>query len=276
MDDISKHLRDGQIGDVNSAVEQVEELVVILRHHGRDGVEPGAIPTLQNELRKAVKTCMEHLHTALTTLEHTKEHGSPRQAAKSLSKEAVEDVMLYLDLLGQLYAATAQLELAQIALYYHEGKVDVARTRAKLTTSSAGRVRTEIEDVLSRVDHLDESIRALFQPERWNRLPSAAAAAPAIAYAARKLAGAKVIRIAGLPIPVPPTAIAAVASALPTVVVSANAWLQYSAEKELDKRLMQLKQASSRSSRSLEQATESLEVLRTLPEELAGPGEPVH
>ncbi len=273
VDDISEDLRDDRIGEVNSAVEQVDELVVMLRRHGRDGIEAGAIAISENELRKEVKKCLRRLRTAVTKLEQSKEHGSPRKAARSLSKETVKVVMLYLDLLGQLYAATVQLGLAQIALYYHEEKVDVARTRAKLITSSAGRVRTEIEDVLSRVDHLDESIRALFQPERWRRVPPVAAA-PTLAYAARKLAGTKAIRVPGVPIS--PTAVVAVASVLPSVAAGANAWVQSSAEKELDKRLVQLKQASGRSFQSLEQATESLEVLRTLPEELARPGEPFH
>jgi hypothetical protein len=102
--DISKDLRDEWIGDVNSAVEQVEQLVVMLRLHGRNGVEAGDIPVARNELRKAVMKLLEHLRTAITTLEHVKEQRSPRQAARSLSKEAVENVVLYLDLLGRVFA----------------------------------------------------------------------------------------------------------------------------------------------------------------------------
>lgn len=174
---------------------------------------------------------------------------------------------LYLDLLGELYAATVQMGLAEIALDYLAGKPDVARTRIERIARSADQFRTEIEDILGRIGRLDESIRARFRPalERVIRLTPASGAAGIAAHAAaRKREGTTGI----------PAIAAAVGGALlPLGIGVADAVVQSSAEKKLDERLAQLTGASSRSSQTLDQAELSLEVHRTLTDELAAPGE---
>ena len=264
--DLYKHLQSDQIGAVENAVEQVDDLVERLRAHGKDGIEAGEVPVIKNGLGDARRKCLGHLKDAVTRLEDAS-HGALRQAEKSLSKGAVEEVTLYLDLLAELYAATVQLGLAEIALDYLAGKPDVARTRTERITKSADQFRTEIEDVLGRIGHLDESIRARFRPalERVIRpTPASGAAGIAVHAAVRKRAGTTGI----------PAIAAAVGGALlPLGIGVADAVVQSSAEKKLDGRLAQLTGVSSRSSETLDQAELSLGVHRTLTEELAAPGE---
>ena len=266
VDDLYKYLQSDQIGAVENAVEQVDDLVERLRAHGKDGIEAGEVPVIKNGLGDARRKCLRHLKDAVTRLEND-DPSAPRQAEKSLSKGAVEEVTLYLDLLGQLYAARVQLGLAEIALDYLAGKADVARTRTEHITKSADRFRAEIDDVLGRIGHLNESIHARFRPalERVIRPTHASGAAGIAAYTAvRKQAGTTGI----------PAIAAAVGGALlPLGAGVVDAVVQSSAEKKLDERLAQLTGAINRSSQTLDQAELSLEVHRTLAEELAAPGE---
>jgi hypothetical protein len=277
VDEIYKHLQSDQIGAVENAVEQVDDLVERLRDHGKDGVEASEIPIIRNALGDSTRKCMGHLKDAVTKLENANQE-SPRQAEKGVSKEAVEDVMLYLGLLEKLHAAKIQLELAQIALDYHEGKLDVVRTRTARFTKSTDEFRAEIEGVLGRLGQLDQNIRARFG-SRWKDaiwLPASGLAGTAARAVVDEVAGTKVIRVRlpGASIPIPAKAIAAVGGALvPLGVGGVNAVVQRRAENKLDERLVQLTRASSKSSETMTQATESLEVLRTLTEELAGTGE---
>ncbi|PZG13128.1 hypothetical protein C1I95_24345 [Micromonospora craterilacus] len=286
IDVIYQHLQSDQSGAVENAVEQVEDLVKRLRTHGKRGVKAGEFSVIRSDLGAQTRKCMSHLKGAVTKLENAKQR-SPRQAQEWLSKGAVDDVLLYLELLGKCYAATVELGLAQIAFEYHKGKPDVARTWAESTTKSTAEFRTEIHDVYGRLGQLDESIRAQFRAasksvnggERRRGLESAMQSsasgmiATTVSAAADKLAGKTVTlgRLRGSSIAVPANTAAAGAGVLLLGVVGVNAVVRYRAEKKLDERLAQLSRASRRSSQTLDQAAPSLEMLRTLNEELAGP-----
>jgi len=265
VDAVAKHLRDAQVGDVRSVVDQIGELVTVLREHGRDGVEAGTIPILQNEMRRATERCTAHLKTAVRTLESVNRK-SPRQAEKSLSEKAAWDVMLYMELLGQLHAASVQLGLAEVALNYHEGKVDVARTKAEVVTRNVTALRGEIEEARSRIDGLDASIRGLFQSERGKWAEAAAVAGPGAFLAAQKVAGSKTIKVRGVQVPVAP--LAAAVGLIPAVAGKANSVLQAGAEKKLDRRLAPLTQTTDRSTSAVEVSTERLEMLQALTAEV--------
>ncbi|WP_189867468.1 hypothetical protein [Streptomyces poonensis] len=274
VDAIYEYLQSGQTGAVEHAVEQVEDLVARLRLHGRDGVKEGDVPIIRDRLGEARHKCMRHLNDAVAKLEDAKQHESSRKAEKSLSTGAVQEVMLHLDLLGKLYAASVQFGLAQVALEFHEGKCDVARTQAQLITASTAKFRAQLKHACGRLGQLDESIRARFgtvHRRAW---------VPHVSQSLIRGAGLKVItaRLPGvpvtIPIPMPKNIVATVGGALlPPVVGGIDAAVQALAEKKLDERLLQLTQASSTITERMDQAAESLEVLRALTEELASPVE---
>jgi hypothetical protein len=280
MDELYEHLQSDQISAVENAVEQVEELVARLRAHGKRGVKASDFSVIRNSLGDARRKCLNHLKDAVTRLENAKQ-GSPRKAEKSLSKEAVEEAMLYLDLLAKCYAATVQLGLAQIAFEYHKKKPDVARTLAERITKSTAELRAEIEDVHGRLGQLDESIRSQFRPASKKsknvNLPSAASGiiATTVSAAAKELAGKSVSlgRLRGTSISLPVNSAAVGAGVLFLGIGGVYAEAQSRAKKKLDERMGQLAGASDRSSQTIDQAAPSLELLRTLTEELAGPGE---
>jgi DNA-binding IclR family transcriptional regulator len=163
VDLISKHQKDDQIGAVEHAVGQSYDLVEMLRAHGKDGVTESDISVARNTLGDARHKCVQHLKTAVQTLEDQIQ-GSVRQAEQVLSADAVEDVMLYLHLAGRLDSATVQFGYAQVAFDCHGEKADVAATRAAQVTRAIDRFRADIEDVLERLGRLDEDIRAQFLP----------------------------------------------------------------------------------------------------------------
>ncbi|MEU8712808.1 hypothetical protein [Streptomyces sp. NPDC048663] len=269
VEELHEHLQSDKIGAVENVVEQVEDLVERLRLHGKDGIKEGEAAVIKDRLGEARHKCMRHLNDALKRLEDAEQHGSPRKAETTLSRDAAEEGMLYLDLLGKLYAASVQFGLAQVALEYHEGKPDVARTQAELITKSTAKFRARLEDACGRVGQLDESIRARFgSVKRRTWLP----------HVSRTLmqSGMKVIRVplrgASIPIPVP-TVTGVGAVLLPPVVEGVDAAVQALAEKKLDERLLQLTGASSRTAEFMDQTAGSLEVLHTLTEELPGSGE---
>ncbi|MFI1866139.1 hypothetical protein [Streptomyces jumonjinensis] len=277
MDELYKHLQSDQIGAVENAVEQVEDLVARLRAHGKRGAKASEFSVMKNSLGDARRKCLGHLKDAVTRLENA-EQRSPHKAEKSLSKGAVEEAMLYLDLLAKCYAATVQFGLAQIAFEYHQKKPDVARTLAERIAESTAELRAEIEDVHGRLGRLDESIRAQFRPTSKNvKLLSSASGviATTASAAAKELAGKSVTlgRLRGTSISLPAASAAVGAGVLLLGIGGVNAVAQFRAEKKLDERLGQLAGARGKSSRTLAQAAPSLEVLRTLTEELAGPGE---
>ncbi|MDO0930456.1 hypothetical protein QQY66_01595 [Streptomyces sp. DG2A-72] len=95
LDEIHEHSRTDQTGAVENAVEQVEDLVARLRAHGKRGVKASDFSVTRNSLGDARHKCLRHLQDAVTRLENA-EQKSPRKAEKSLSKEAVEEAILYL------------------------------------------------------------------------------------------------------------------------------------------------------------------------------------
>ncbi|WP_328698018.1 hypothetical protein [Streptomyces sp. NBC_00342] len=272
LDEVYEHLQTEQTGAVENVVEQVEDLVARLRAHGEHGVESSDFSVIRNSLGDARHKCLRHLQDAVTRLENT-ERRSPRKAAKSFRKEPVEEVRLYLDLMARCYAATVQFGLAEIAFEYHRKKPDVARTLAERTTASTAELRAEMEDVHGRLGRLDESVRAQFRPAPKNSHASSSAAdsviTATVSATAKGLAGKSVTlgRLRGTPISLPAAAIAVGAGG---VLLIADAAAQSRAVKKLDERLGQLAEASGRSSLTLHQTAPSLEVLRTLTEELAG------
>ncbi|OKJ88891.1 hypothetical protein [Streptomyces sp. CB02400] len=277
MDELYKHLQSDQIGEVENAVEQVEDLVELLRAHGEHGVQASDFSVIRNALGSARHKCLHHLQDAVKKLEDA-EYRSPRQAEKNLSKEAVEEAMLYLDLLAKCYAATVQFGLAELAFAYHQNKPDVARTLAERITQSTAELRAEIEDAHRRLGRLDGSVHVQRRPaSRKAKLPSAVADAminSTVSDAVKKLAGKSVPlgSLRGTAISLPATSIVVGGSALALVAGSVNAKVQSHAKKTLDARLEQLTEAIDRSSHTLEQAAPSLEALRTLTEEPAVPG----
>ena len=288
MDEIYQHLQDTQIGAVESAVEQVEDLVERFRAHGAGDPKESEMTLFRRDLRMQKKQCMNHLKTAVTRLENASS-GSPRQAEESLSKGAVEDVMLYLDLLGQIYAATVQLELAQFALDCHEGMLDLARTRSDSIANTTAEIRHEIEDVCCRLGQLDQSVRAQFQhlfKHAREEIPAAALAGAAggavLPTAVKTLSnrGGDSGSDDGSGVEAAetkPTVLAADGGAALGLVWGAkNTVAQHRAQNKLDERLTQLTAASSRSSETMDEVAPSLEMLRTLTIELVGPGESVH
>ncbi|MFD8348151.1 hypothetical protein ACFV1X_04240 [Streptomyces coelicoflavus] len=269
VDELREDLQSDQIGAVENAVEQVEDLVERLRFHGKDGIKESEFPVIRDRLGEARHKCMHHLEDAVRKLEDTKQHGSPRKAERSLSEGAVKEVTLYLDLLGKLYAALVQFGFAQVALDLHEGKCDVARTRVERITKSTAKFRVDVGDICGRLSQLDESLRARFgSVKRRDWLLPVSKAAMA--------AGTKVItvRLRGASIPIPVPTVAGVGgSLLPHVVEGVDAATQARAKKTLDGRLLRLTGASSRAAALTDQEAGSLEVLRTLTEELAGSSE---
>lgn len=163
VDQLYKHLQDDQIGGVEHAVAQVEDLVALIRAHGQDGVSESDVSVVRNALGDAGRKCMQHLKTAVENLE-TSNQVSTREAEQILSDRAVEEVLLYLELVRRLELATVQFGLAQIAFDCHRGKSHVAKTRAKQITTSVDKYRHEIDDVCGRLGLLDQSVRAQFLP----------------------------------------------------------------------------------------------------------------
>ncbi|GGM06898.1 hypothetical protein GCM10010129_58480 [Streptomyces fumigatiscleroticus] len=276
MDVIAEHQRSDQAGAVENVVKRVEDLVADLRAHGERGVDASAFSVLSNSLGDARHKCSCHLDDAVTRLEKAAQE-RPRQAEKILSEEAVKEAALYLDSLAKCYTATVRFGFAQIAFEYHRNKPDVARTRAERIIQSAAELRAETEDVHGRLGRLDETLRARFRPApRTANAPSwvSDVLAATASTAAKQLVGKSVRlgRVRGTPISLPAASAAVAAGALFVGVEGAKAVAQSRAEKKLDERLDRLAEATSRSSEALAEAAPSLDLLRTLTEELAGPG----
>lgn len=168
VEQLYKDLQDDQIGAVENAVRQVEDLVGLLRTHGADGVSESDVSVVRYALGDASRKCMQRLKTAVGNLESATGQGSAVEAEKVLSPGAVKGVMLYLDLVERLEMATVEFGFAQVAFDCHSGKPHVAATRAGQVTRSTDEFRREIEDVCGRLAQLDESVRAQFLP--WWRL----------------------------------------------------------------------------------------------------------
>ncbi|MEU9319739.1 hypothetical protein [Streptomyces sp. NPDC048295] len=277
LDEIYAYLQSDQIGAVENAVEQIEDLVERLRAHGKRGVRASEFSVMKNSLGDARHKCLRHLQDAVTRLENA-ERRSPRKTEKSVGEGAVEEVMLYLDLMAKCYAATVQFGLAEISFEYHKKNPDVARTLAERITRSTGELRAEIEDVHGRLGRLDESVRARFRPaSKHVNVPSWASGAIATTASAtaKGLAGKSVAlgRLRGTPMSLPATSVAVGAGVLLLGIGGFDAVAQSRAVKKLEERLGRLAGASDRSSRNIDQVAPSLEVLRTLTGELVGPGE---
>ncbi|MEU6093151.1 hypothetical protein ABZ865_41725 [Streptomyces sp. NPDC047085] len=265
VNEIYAHLQSDQIGAVEHVVERVEDLVERLRVHGEDGVRESEFSVIGDRLGDARRKCMGHLKDSVRKLESVKQHRSSRKSEKSLSAGAVEEVMLYLDLLSKLYAASVQFGFAEVAFDHHEGRGDVARTRAERTIESIARFHAELEDVCGRLGQLDESVRARFGLVKRRVWPAAVSRAVMIT-------DIKSIRVpvAGVSIPIPGPVFAGVGGVLLSAVVED---VEARAEKKLDDRLLRLTEASSSTSECMNRAAGSLEVLRTLTDEFAGFGE---
>ncbi|QKW39943.1 hypothetical protein HUT06_42825 [Actinomadura sp. NAK00032] len=293
VDLIYKHQKDDQIGAVNHAVEQVEDLVELLRAHAKDGIRKSDISVARDTLGDARHKCMQHLKTAVQTLEDQIQ-GSVRQAEQVLSTDAVKDVVLYLHLAGRLDSATVQFGYAQVAFDCHEEKPDVAATRAAQVTRTIDRFRAEIEDVLKQLGRLDEDIRAQFLP-LWKHagkeigakvgLGTVAGAGSGAALAATPVAAEAIkdsvdgaegegddTSAEGQPIAKFAVYGAVVGFVGGFVLGTRDTVREVRARKPLEERLGQLATASSRSQEITGKATPSLDWLRALTRELAEPG----
>jgi hypothetical protein len=287
VEQLYKHLQDDQIGAVEHAVEQVENLVCLLRAHGKDGVSESDVSVVRNALGDVSRKCRQHLQTAVKNLENAKE-GSTRQAEQILSERAVEEVMLYLDLVARLYVATVQFGFAHIAFDCHAGKPHVAKTRAEQISKSIDEFRHEIEEVCGRLGQLDESVRAQFLP--WWKLAgkeiaakagfgtvagagggAALAVAPAAAEAVTDGGGGGA-DVEGKTIGVAAAAGAVVGFAGGLVWGTKNSVQEVRAKRPLEARLGQLTAAGSQSLETPGETMPILEWLHVLTKELAESG----
>ncbi len=285
VDQLFKHMQDDQIGAVEHAVEQVEDLVGMLRAHGKDGVNESDVSVVRNALGDARRRCMQHLKSAVKNMRDA-DQGSPRQVEQILSKGAVDEVMLYLDLVGRLEAATVQFGLAQVAFDCYVGKPEVAETRAEQIVKTIDNLHHEVEDVCGRLGQLDESIRAQFLPA-WKiagKEIGASAGRGAVAGAgggvvlAGAPAAAEAVKDSGEGADVEGRKIGAAAAFGGAVgFVGGLGWgvkntvLDVRAKKPVEGRLGQLTAASSRSRETSGETTPGLEWLHLLTRELAGP-----
>lgn len=289
VDQLYKHVQDDQVGAVEHAVEQVDDLVGLLRDHARDGVSESDVSVVRNALGDARRKSMRHLTTAVENLENANQ-GSARQAEQILSQGAVEEVLLYLDLVGRLDVATVQFGLAQIAFDCQAGKPHVAKTRAEQIIGSIDKFRHEIKDVCGRLDRLDGSIRSQFQPW-WKRAGEIAASAglgtvagagggaalavaPAAAEAAKAGDGGGASNNTEEPKIVAAAAVgAALGFAGGLVLGTKNTVHEVRAKKPLEERLGQLTAGRNRSLGTPGETMPVLEWLHVLTKELAGPGD---
>lgn len=274
VDQLYRHLQDDQVGAVEHAIAQVEDLVGMLRARGNDGVSESDVSVIRHALGDARHKCMQHLKGAVEKLEDPNE-GSLRQAEQVLGKDAVEDVLLYLDLVGRLDAATVQFGLAQVAFDCYAGKPEVAQTRAEQITRRIDALRRETEDQCGRLGQLDESVRGQFLPwwKRAGKEIAASAGIGTVAVAGRgvvqAVAPAAADAVKGSKI----RAAAAVGFAGGIIWRAMNTVQEVRARKPLEQRLAQLAEASSRSLEAPGETTASLDWLRVLTKELAAHGE---
>jgi hypothetical protein len=277
LTDLYKHLQNDRIGAAENVAEQISGLVLRLREHGVDGVDPSEFAVIRNSLGDARHKCLRHLGDSVVRLEST-ELGSPRKAQKGLPDHTVQEVMLYLDLLGKIHFDTVRFELAQVAFYYHSGKIDLARTWSTRTTQAQAQLRAEIENACARIELLDASIRGLFQPTTehalgWAQKEHLSKAASAYATMSQVVNG-KTVKIPGVPFRIPVAgATAAGVTALAVGTGAINAVVQPRAQKKLDQRLRRLEEAGRRSLQTVDRAAPNLAILATLVDELAVPGE---
>ncbi len=268
VEGVSRHLQDQQIGAGKAAVEQACELVDVIRRHGRDGVESGALTTLSNELRKSAEQCKAHLQTALEELEAAGRERSPFRAERRWSGAAVKRVELNLHLLTQLHATMIQLGLAQAALYLSEGNIPLAQTHAATVTGAAGKVRERIEDGFSRIERLDGQLRALFDPQRGSRILPVATSGV--------ISGKSSTMQTSIPVPrtsfrIPSSALSTALTLLPPAYMGVNAIVQSNAEKKLDAQMRRLARTSDCIRGPVEAATRNIGVLQSLFAELGEP-----
>lgn len=281
VEDVYTHQQDDQVGAVRNAVAQVEDLVAMLREHGPDGVDASGFSVIRNCLGDARSKCLQHLKTALAKAEAAGHPGvSPREAASEiLTQQATEDVLLYLDLLETLYATTVQFGLAQVAFDYHEGKLDVARTRVERLTSSTDELRGEVDRAWVRVGRLAQGVRAQFQPwwKTTGKEIGTKAALGASSFAGLGLIGEKAPPLAKR------TSVGHKGGAALAAIglVSGLGWgvkntvQDVRAKNALDHRLGQFKRARESLQIREDPATPSLAWLRDVTGELADPGEGV-
>ncbi|MFE7092955.1 hypothetical protein [Streptomyces erythrochromogenes] len=272
VEEISQHLRSDQVGAVENAVKQVEDLVAYLRAHGESGVTESDFSVAKNSLGQVTRAGLHHLQDAVTQLEKAGK-GPLRQARKGLGAEPMDKVLLNLALTAQCYVATVQFGLAEIAFDYHQGKPDVAQTRSARITTSVLELRGEIEDIHDRLGRLDEDVRARFRSSKRMDLLSSASSMfdDAAGTAMRQVMSGSLTagKLRGIPLSLAAVPFAVTAELL--VREGFKIATQPDAEKELEGRLGQLAEAGDRSSQALYQAAPNLGMLRTLAEELAEP-----
>ncbi|MFF9580273.1 hypothetical protein ACF1BA_34175 [Streptomyces rubiginosohelvolus] len=273
VDEISQRLRSDQIGAVENAVKQVEDLVAYLRAHGQRGVAESGFSVAKNSLGQVTRAGLHHLQDAVAELERAGQ-GTLRQARKGLGAEPMDKVLLNLALTTQCYVATVQLGLAEAAFDYHQGKPDVAKTRSDRITTSVLELRGVIEDIHDRLGQLHEDVRARFRsPQRMDLLSSASSVLDdAASIAVRQVTSGSLTagKLRGIPVSLAVVPFAVTAEVL--VREGFKIATQPDAEKELEGCLGQLTEAGDRSSQALEQAAPNLDMLQSLAEELAMPG----
>jgi hypothetical protein len=287
VDQMYQHLQDDQIGAVEHAVQQVEDLVAMLRAHGSDGVDASRVSVVGNALGDASRKCVQHLKTAVANLENAG-GGSARHSEQILSESAVQDVMLYLDLAASLDVAAVQFGLAEVAFDCHLERPHVAKTRAEQITASIRASRLEVDELRGRLNRLDASVRAQVLPW-WKHarneiaskagLGTAGGAAAGVAVAvgpdvAEAAAGAVANDGGGKDDRAGPNlgaaaAFGAVAGLVGGIALGTrNAVNEVRAKKPLEARLSQLTEASSRYLEPPGETTPVLEWLNVLTEEL--------
>jgi hypothetical protein len=284
VEQLHKGVQDDHVGTVENAVGQVEDLVELLRAHGADGVSESSVSVVRHALGDASRKCLRRLKTAVGELESASGQGSALGAEQVLSADAVQEVMLYLDLVGRLEVATVEFGFAQVAFDCHSGKPHVAVTRAEQVTRSTDELRREIDDVCGRLARLNGSVRQRFQS--WWRLAGkeivasagfAVAGAGSSAVLAAAPAAAEHVKDGGGSADGPRVAAAAAFGAVVglaggLVRGTRNTVYEVRAKGPLEGRLEQLTAAGGRTLEARGETTPALEWLHHLTKELAGPG----
>lgn len=268
VDSISKHLQDQQVGEVNAAVDQVNDLVDMIRRHGRDGVETGTFAVLKDRVRTSATRCAQYLQTAIVDMEAAGPQRSPLRAERHLREGSVERALLNLSQLGRLHSATVQLGLAQAALSLSEGKVEVAKSHVETASQTADSIRVSIEDALGRIESLDAQLRSLFDPERGSWVHPALEKGVLLA---NTFSANKSIPVPGTSIRIPSVLVSTGIAVATNAYVSVDALRQSRAESMLDKQLMQLTRTSAGIRESADADRRHFGMVHDLAEELLGP-----
>ena len=159
VNELEQYLHDDQMAEVDSAIEQVEELVQMLRTHGKAGVSKADIAVVRKALGDARHKCIQHLKSAVRDLESLTQP-SAHEVEQLLSQQVVDEVTVYLNQLVQLEEAEVQFGLVRVSRDCHRRKPEIAKTRADQVRKSVDAHRNEISELCERLTRLGGTLPA--------------------------------------------------------------------------------------------------------------------